>query len=370
MGRLSHKELKNLLSFLQDCYSLRSVTDFPDYLVGALKAVVPGEIYSYNELCPSKKQAVAKWSPSTLPMIPDGLAILATYADQNPVVPYFEKSGDGSAKKISDFTTHRQFQNCALHNEFYLPFRIRYHLSMALISANKSIRTLSVHRWKRDFSEQERMLLDFIRPHLVQAFRNNGIFTALMEEVSSRQIALEQANRPLLSLKSNGRIHWATPSAWTLVKKFCCLKGRDQLNGALTEWVQSQNQQMDFKNLDEGRRSFKLRGITGSMNIGILSSSEKHTLLHFQETPDQFPIASLRALGLSPRETEVLGWVAQGKSNPDIAGILNISVRTVQKHMERIFNRLGVENRHAAIVLALETAAGNAPVQTLYEDVP
>ena len=64
--------------------------------------------------------------------------------------------------------------------------------------------------------------------------------------------------------------------------------------------------------------------------------------------------ASLVALGLTAREAEVLYWIAQGKSNPDIAVILGANVRTVHKHVEHIFQKLGVETRNAAMLAALE----------------
>jgi DNA-binding CsgD family transcriptional regulator len=51
---------------------------------------------------------------------------------------------------------------------------------------------------------------------------------------------------------------------------------------------------------------------------------------------------------LTQRETEVLKWVRQGKSNKEIAAILGIEPKTVAKHLERIFKKLGVENRTAA----------------------
>ncbi len=57
--------------------------------------------------------------------------------------------------------------------------------------------------------------------------------------------------------------------------------------------------------------------------------------------------AALLTLGLTPRQAEVAYWVAQGKTNPEIAIILGASPRTIDKHMERIFARLGVENRSA-----------------------
>lgn len=56
--------------------------------------------------------------------------------------------------------------------------------------------------------------------------------------------------------------------------------------------------------------------------------------------------------GLSPRETEVLRWVSAGKRNSEVAEILAISRRTVDKHLERIYIKLGVENRTAAAMRA------------------
>lgn len=64
--------------------------------------------------------------------------------------------------------------------------------------------------------------------------------------------------------------------------------------------------------------------------------------------------AALLALGLTAREAEVLYWIAQGKSNPDIATILSANVRTVHKHVEHIFQKLGLETRNAAMLAALE----------------
>lgn len=64
--------------------------------------------------------------------------------------------------------------------------------------------------------------------------------------------------------------------------------------------------------------------------------------------------AALLALGLTPREAEVLFWLAQGKANPDIATILGANVRTVHKHVENIFRKLGCETRVAASIAANE----------------
>ncbi len=70
--------------------------------------------------------------------------------------------------------------------------------------------------------------------------------------------------------------------------------------------------------------------------------------------PDFSSAEPLRKLGLTARATETLLWLAQGKTNPDIATILGITESTVKKHVQEIFEKLGVETRGAAAVRALE----------------
>jgi DNA-binding NarL/FixJ family response regulator len=70
--------------------------------------------------------------------------------------------------------------------------------------------------------------------------------------------------------------------------------------------------------------------------------------------PDFSSPEPLRKLGLTPRATEALLWLAQGKTNSDIASILGVSESTIKKHVQEMFDKLGVETRGAAMVRALE----------------
>jgi len=70
--------------------------------------------------------------------------------------------------------------------------------------------------------------------------------------------------------------------------------------------------------------------------------------------PDFSSSEPLLKLGLTPRATEALLWLAQGKTNSDIATILGITESTVKKHVQEMFEKLGVETRGAATVRALE----------------
>jgi DNA-binding NarL/FixJ family response regulator len=79
--------------------------------------------------------------------------------------------------------------------------------------------------------------------------------------------------------------------------------------------------------------------------------------------PDFSTFAPLLKLNLTPRVAEVLLWVAQGKTNGDIAAILGISESTVKKHLLEIFQQLGVETRSAATLRALEVLNSPRPAQ-------
>src|SRR4029077_14099049 len=74
------------------------------------------------------------------------------------------------------------------------------------------------------------------------------------------------------------------------------------------------------------------------------------------DTPAEFS----SELGLTTREGEVLSWLAKGKTNRDIAQILGLSPRTVDKHLEQIYAKLGVENRTAAAAIAANATRRNS----------
>jgi ATP/maltotriose-dependent transcriptional regulator MalT len=67
---------------------------------------------------------------------------------------------------------------------------------------------------------------------------------------------------------------------------------------------------------------------------------------------EMLPVATLRALGLTRREAEVMQGVARGKSNQEIAAHMTVSVRTVQKHLENVYDKLGARSRTQAVLTA------------------
>jgi DNA-binding NarL/FixJ family response regulator len=89
-----------------------------------------------------------------------------------------------------------------------------------------------------------------------------------------------------------------------------------------------------------------------AIEVRLRRSEQQHAQWEFK--PDFSSHEPLVKFGLTPRAAEVLLWVAQGKANADIGAILGMSESTVKKHMVEIFDKLGVENRGAASLRALE----------------
>ena len=95
-----------------------------------------------------------------------------------------------------------------------------------------------------------------------------------------------------------------------------------------------------------------------------LDEREEKQLSEVRPGPDYSSPAPLQNLGLTPKEAEVLLWVAQGKSNAEIAIITGTSEKTVKNHLTHIFEKLGVESRNAATVRAIEQLSSG------WKDVP
>ena len=90
--------------------------------------------------------------------------------------------------------------------------------------------------------------------------------------------------------------------------------------------------------------------LLGAIDARLTREEKRHTGFN----PDFSSAKPLETLGLTPREAEVLLWVAQGKSNVEIGTILGAAPNTVKVHLGNVFSKLGADNRHAAMLIALE----------------
>jgi DNA-binding NarL/FixJ family response regulator len=171
----------------------------------------------------------------------------------------------------------------------------------------------------------------------------------------SARTALDVFGRFLLAADNAGRLSWCTPQAGRLLAT--AYKDFDTdgyvLPANVREWLQqcaaagnaATAPPMDLK---IERASVALRFVYG----GQVGADEYLLRLVEGDGPLEHIILKQK-LQITEREAEVLLWIARGKSNRDIAEILQLSPRTVNKHLEQIYAKLGVENRASAAALAI-----------------
>jgi DNA-binding response OmpR family regulator len=171
----------------------------------------------------------------------------------------------------------------------------------------------------------------------------------------SARAALDASGRYLLATDLSGGVLWCTPQTAKLLGiAFGDFHGEGYLLPArVQEWLQKRSHQ-DVKStadsiaLETDASPLKLQ----LSYVGQVASKE--ILLRLVEGEfENDNLVLKRKLRLTQREAEVLMWIARGKSNRDIAEILNLSPRTVNKHLEQIYSKLGVENRASAAALAV-----------------
>lgn len=169
----------------------------------------------------------------------------------------------------------------------------------------------------------------------------------------SARVALDASGRYLLAADTSGAVLWCTPqSARLLGQAFKDFHEGYLLPANVREWLQKRlgdiKSTADSIALDAQPSPVKLQ----LSYVGQLGSEE--ILLRLVEGDIANDNLVLKhKFQLTQRESEVLMWIARGKSNRDIAEILSLSPRTVNKHLEQIYAKLGVENRASAAATAV-----------------
>jgi DNA-binding NarL/FixJ family response regulator len=175
----------------------------------------------------------------------------------------------------------------------------------------------------------------------------------------SARAALDVSGRFLLAVNRQGRIMWATPQAQKLLSDDLAAGATDELALPLPllPWLE-QAQKSRAGSKAQATASFPSNEQLRLQYMGKLGPNEFLLRLAKDSSPNM-PAEFSSELGLTTREGEVLSWLSKGKTNRDIAQILGLSPRTVDKHLEQIYAKLGVENRTAAAAIAASASRRN-----------
>ena len=190
------------------------------------------------------------------------------------------------------------------------------------------------------------VLLERIRVHIANA-----------DLVSEARAALDATGPGVFALTSAHTLAWASHAAAACLETESGQSIASDLGVPLLGWLQEQSHRAVSQCTAlcverDGLPELEFRMVGRMSNGDLLIKVEE-----FHEVDE--PAMLSECLGLSPREAEVLAWIARGKSNRDVGDILDLSTRTVTKHVEQIFQKLGVENRTAAALAALHVLKGS-----------
>ena len=176
----------------------------------------------------------------------------------------------------------------------------------------------------------------------------------------SARAALDVSGRYLLAVNRFGKIMWSTPQAQKLLADNLAPGAADEmvLPEPLLQWLE-QAQTGGRGSKTQATASFPDHPELRLYYMGNAGPNE-FLLRLAKDTSANLPAEFSSELGLTTREGEVLSWLSKGKTNRDIAQILGLSPRTVDKHLEQIYAKLGVENRTAAAAIAANAARKNS----------
>jgi DNA-binding CsgD family transcriptional regulator len=352
MVDLTSAQLLCALKVTRELAELTELEHYPARSVSLLQELLDSDVRSYNAVDPSTSRAAVVADPADI-LFSGSTELFAQLAHQNPLVSHFAATGDGSALRISDFLTRRQLHATDLYDQVYRELGVEYQLAIALPSPRRSLGMpaelvgLTFNRRNRDFSDAERLLLELVRPHFGATLARLHEL-ALLRAISHGGAA--DATRWLLFTARDGTVAWASAAA----AEGLGLEVGERLRGPIARWRREAR-----AHVEQGREA-------AGTGARIVRHGEAR--LRARLVPDAYPQldalwlspdaglpgpGALRTLGLTARQAEVLALVLEGFTSAQVAQSLVLSTRTVEKHLETIYARLGVDNRAQAIATAL-----------------
>jgi DNA-binding CsgD family transcriptional regulator len=345
---LNASQLRTFSEALLLIHSPLDPPSVPHATIAALERLLPGDCYAYNEFHDGRVVNIS--APFDL----DGETIQAfqTYLGEHPSINHILETHTKDAVRLSDVCSHRQWRATNLYNHVFRPTNFNYQVGALFPIGTASTAGFSVNRVSLDFTAGQRDLMTLLVPHFTQAW-------ARANAMAQRDSAL--ASVAVAEVDASGRILFATEKASALIARY---RARDSLSPrALSEpfrgWLLQNIKKAEGLNAyqplvleTEGRRV--------TVRLAVLPGRDRFQL-HFDERALVTAGRLAAHFALTPRQGEVLYWIAEGKSNEEIGLILGPKTRTIAKHVEQIFARIGVENRSSASRLCHEHIASLQP---------
>ena len=325
---------------------VEDLDDFGPTVLAEIDALIPSDSSSYNEVDPLAERALVVARPD--PITPEQLEIWERWAHQNPSLMYVLRTGDGSARRISDFLTLDELHELELYTHVYSTIGVEYQVSTALPAPGPMVLGVALNRGDRDFSDEEVALLDALRPHLVQAYRHAQLITEHRRALAGVTGALDSEGRAFSVVGQP----LAGPARFLLARHFG--NSGDELPGPVQFWLNEEVAAFRLGDAHQLRQPLVSVQDGSRLTVRFVPGGQGPDLLWMAEQPSETDSTPLQQLGLSAREAEVLWLLSRGQQTKQIAETLGISTGTAKKHLEHVYRKLGVSNATGAVAQAFD----------------
>ncbi len=344
-------------------YELSAIRDPRDLrrgIVTALSRAVDCEMAVYLTVDARHRCGhVTRW-PTELAVPPVSGATIDAHRREHPLVAHLAVHRAVRAWRLTDVPGGDRFASSDLHRTVYQALPARYQLAMRLASPDGDLHLVGLGRSHLEFDRWERRGLELLWPSLVACLR--AAMRARHYPGASRALDRVRDSRGVVMVDADLRVELCTEQARLWLAEYFPQEWQRHvatLPSPVERWVRKRlhtetigrrNPQTVRDPLVQSRGERFL-----SIDLVVDHAKGEHLLILAEEALAS-PTAALGSLGLTPREAEVLSWVAQGKNNVEIGMILGVSARTVQKHLEHVFQKMGVESRTAATLRAWQAS--------------
>ena len=350
---LSIRDFALVVEFLRNLSLETDAAALPLNMLRLLTRLVPAKYMTMTEVDPVLGQSTGHMFPADGWDIPDLMRRFQDQIHEHPVVQYAQRTRDGQAKAISDFLTVREFHQTQIYKKLFHQMGIEDQLSIGMVGGAGLFVGISFNRGRRNFSARDREILNLLRPHLLQAFLICRELQILRQREGNRRgTIVDQLPLGLINLNPQGRIDWETDTARQLLQLHYPDEA-DSIHGlphTVRLWwksVKSAKQNQAPGQLRATRPGYELRirycpVIDGNAVLMLQENSSSHST-----------VRAIDEFALTDREKQVIHCILQGSLVPQVATELSISARTVEKHLERVFQKLNVNSLAAACVKLL-----------------
>jgi DNA-binding CsgD family transcriptional regulator len=348
------KDAKLVAAFAADLADLTEPNEILPYVVPRLVKLTGADVGTSSRIDHARgTNDIGVWPPRSW----DGADMSAyrQFMHQQPLIRHHRDTLRLAPLRSSDLITRSDYHRLDLYHHFYKPLGVEYQLALGIDGSPRSVAAIALSRQGADFSQRDMDIVTWLQPHLIGTWHNAREAQQQAHFADAVRTILEgdDGGCALLVVDGDCRVQLMAGSALPLADEL----GAIQLGSRVPQL------------LEAPARTALLRGSltatvriarSGAIRITARRTNRGGTVLILERRGAR----ELELVGdLTPRQYQILVAVARHSADKTVARQLGISPRTVSRHLEAIYRKLGVQDRTAAVRLLL--ASGTDTARTL-----